>query len=130
MAAAYVTVGASVRRSVTTTVYTAGCYGTAAIVLLGACIVGRVGVVPSSARTWWCLIALTIGPQLLGHSLMNRLLRTISPTIVSMALLFEIVGSTVLAYWWFGESPPAGTYPAAALIAAGVVLVVNDVRRR
>jgi drug/metabolite transporter (DMT)-like permease len=130
LAAAYVTVGGAVRQSVSTTVYTAGCYSAASAALFVACVVGRVGVVPSTARTWWCLVALTVGPQLLGHSVMNRLLRTISPTMVSTALLFEIVGSAVLAYWWFGESPPAGTYPAAALIAAGVVLVVNDVRRR
>ena len=129
LAAAYVTVGAAVRRSVSTTVYTAGCYGVASIALFATCIIGRVGVVPSSARTWWCLVALTIGPQLLGHSVINRLLRTVSPTIVSVALLFEIVGSTLLAYWWFGESPPAGTYPAALLIAAGVVVVVRDADR-
>jgi drug/metabolite transporter (DMT)-like permease len=130
LAAGYVSVGGSVRQSVSTTVYTAGCYSVASLALLVACVVGRVGVVPSSARTWWYLAALTVGPQLLGHSVMNRLLRTVWPTAVSVALLFEIVGSTLLARWWFGEAPPAGTYPAAALIAAGVVLVVNDVRRR
>ena len=55
---------------------------------------------------------------------MNRVLRTTSATIVSVAILFEIVGSTVLAWLAFGETPPAGAYPAAVLIAAGIVLVV------
>jgi drug/metabolite transporter (DMT)-like permease len=43
---------------------------------------------------------------------------------VSVAILFEIVGATVIAWWWFGETPSAGAYPAAVLIAIGVVLVV------
>jgi drug/metabolite transporter (DMT)-like permease len=54
----------------------------------------------------------------------NRVLRSTSATIVSVAILFEIVGSTLLAWIAFGETPPAGAYPAAVLIAAGIVLVV------
>ena len=43
---------------------------------------------------------------------------------MSVAILFEIVGATLIAWWWFGETPSAGAYPAAVLIATGVVLVV------
>jgi drug/metabolite transporter (DMT)-like permease len=131
-AAAYVTVGSAVRQTVFTSVYTAGCYGLAAVVLLATCLVGGQDVAHLDARTWWCLIAITVGPQLLGHTLLNRVLQTTGATFVSMALLFEIVGATLLARWWFGESPPAGTYPAAVLIACGVVLVLLDdrIRRR
>jgi len=75
-------------------------------------------------RTWLCLLALTAGPQFLGHSVVNRVLRTTSATVVSVAILFEIVGSTLLAWAAFGEAPPAGAYPAAVLIAGGIVLVV------
>ncbi len=75
-------------------------------------------------RTWACLLALTVGPQLLGHSVVNRVLRTTSATVVSVAILFEIVGSTLIAWAAFGETPPAGAYPAALLIAVGTVLVV------
>jgi drug/metabolite transporter (DMT)-like permease len=40
-------------------------------------------------------------------------------------ILLEIVGSTLLAWVWFGEAPPALAYPAAALIVAGVLIVVR-----
>lgn len=126
LAAAYVTVGAAVRRRVSTTVYTTVCYSTAAV-LLGVAAVGAGD--PLAGRsggydggTWACLLALTAGPQLLGHSLVNRVLRTISPTAVSVAILGEIAGATFLAWAVFGETPPAGVYPAALLIAAGVYL--------
>jgi drug/metabolite transporter (DMT)-like permease len=124
LAAAYVTVGAEVRQSVSTTVYTTFCYATAAGLLLGACAAGGQALAGYDSATWACLLALTAGPQLLGHSVVNRVLRTTSATVVSVAILFEIVGSTFLAWAVFGETPPAGAFPAAALIAAGVVLVV------
>jgi drug/metabolite transporter (DMT)-like permease len=123
--AAYVTVGSDARRSMSTTVYTSVCYPVAAMALLGACLVGRQNLTSYSAHTWWILGAITVGPQLLGHSLINRVLHAITATVVSVATLFEIVGATLIAWWWFGESPPAGAYPAAVLIALGVVLVVR-----
>jgi drug/metabolite transporter (DMT)-like permease len=123
--AAYVTVGADARRTLSTTIYTSICYPVAASGLVIACVVGRQHLAGYDAHTWWVLLAITLGPQLLGHTLFNRVLRAISATIVSVVTLFEIVGSTLIAWWWFGESPSAGAYPAAVLIGIGVVLVVR-----
>jgi drug/metabolite transporter (DMT)-like permease len=124
LAAGYVTVGSDVRQSVSTTVYTTICYATAAVLLGFACLGGGAALSGYDGRTWVCLLGLTVGPQFLGHSLVNRVLRTTSATVVSVAILFEIVGSTAIAWVAFGETPPAGAYPAAVLIAAGTVLVV------
>jgi drug/metabolite transporter (DMT)-like permease len=127
-AAAYVTVGAEVRRTVSTTLYTTICYFTAAVLLLGVNLTGGQQLTSYSAKTWLCLVALTAGPQLLGHSLVNRVLKAVSPTIVSVAILFEVVGATILAWIFFGEAPAAGAYPAAVLIGIGVVLVIRSTR--
>jgi drug/metabolite transporter (DMT)-like permease len=127
-AAAYVTVGADARKSMSTTVYTAVCYPVAAVGLVAACVAGRQNLADYSAHTWWILLAITVGPQLLGHTLVNRVLRSISATTVSVVILFEIVGASGVAWWWFGETPSAGAYPAAVLIALGVVLVVRASR--
>jgi drug/metabolite transporter (DMT)-like permease len=124
LAAGYVTVGGEVRQTVSTTLYTTICYATAAVTLGLGCLGGGVALGGYDDRTWACLVALTAGPQFLGHSLVNRVLRTTSATVVSVAILFEIVGSTLIAWAAFGETPPAGAYPAAVLIAAGTVLVV------
>src|SRR5207253_9946158 len=100
------------------------CYPVAALALFIACVTFRQHLGGYEARTWWVLVAITAGPQMLGHTLINRVLRALSATVVSVAVLFEIVGATLIAWWWFGETPPAGAYPAAALIAAGGVIVV------
>ena len=125
LAAAYVTVGAEARRTISTTVYATACYGVAAVVLLAVCGVGRQPLAGYDGRTWLLLAATVLGPQLLGHTLVNRVLATISPVIVSVAILFEIVGAALLAWLAFDEVPPASAIPAGVLIAAGVVLVVR-----
>jgi drug/metabolite transporter (DMT)-like permease len=124
-----VTIGSEARQSVPTATYTAGCYGIAAGAVLAAALIGRVDIVPASAATWGWILAITIGPQLLGHTLINAVLQRLDAVLVSVAILFEVVGASLIAWWWFGESPPAALYPAAALLLAGVVLVISGSRR-
>jgi drug/metabolite transporter (DMT)-like permease len=76
LAAAYVTVGAEVRRTVPTSVYALLCYAVAAAALLAVCLLGRQQLAGYDAGTWWALVAMVVGPQLLGHTLVNRVLRT------------------------------------------------------
>ena len=105
--------------------YTAICYSVAAAGLVTACLIGGVSLWGYPAGAWWCIVGLTVGAQLLGHSVFSRVLRTTSATVVSVAILGEAVGGTLLAWAWFSETPPAGVWPAAALIGIGVVLVVR-----
>jgi drug/metabolite transporter (DMT)-like permease len=125
LAAAYVSVGHVARRRLSTTDYTTVCYTVAAVALLAVSLVSRQRLVGFPARTWLCIVAITAGPQLLGHSVFNRVVRTVGPTVVSVSIVAEVVGAALLAAWWFGESPPPVIVPAGACILAGVVLVVR-----
>ncbi|HVF05465.1 MAG TPA: DMT family transporter [Frankiaceae bacterium] len=124
-AAAYVTVGAEVRRSVTTTVYTTFCYATTSVLLLVLILVTRTEWTGFGAESWLAIVGLTIGAQLLGHSVFNRVLKTTSATVVSIAILFEIVGATLLAAIYLNERPRAVALPAALVIMTGVVLTIR-----
>jgi drug/metabolite transporter (DMT)-like permease len=124
-AAGYTTVGAQVRRTVSTTAYTAGCYGTCALVLHGTCLVGGQQIVGYDAETWLKLLALTAGAQLLGHSLFNRVIGRIGATTVSMAILLEVPGAAVIAALWLGQTPPLEAIPAAALLLTGIAMVLG-----
>jgi drug/metabolite transporter (DMT)-like permease len=125
LAAAYVTVGARARVTTSTTAFTALAWTTAAAGLVVSCLVGRVQLGGYSGRSWAYIAALTVGAQLLGHAVFGRILRTTSPTVVSVAILGEAVGSTLLAWAWFGERPSAALIPAGLLIGAGIVTVVR-----
>ncbi len=123
-AAFYTVAGAEVRRTVSTTSYTALCYSTAAVVLLAVCLVGRVDLGGYDSRTWVQLVALTVGAQLLGHSVFNVVLRSTSPTVASLALLLEVPGAALLAAVALGQTPPLAAIPAAALLLLGLAIVV------
>ena len=129
-AASYVTVGAQVRRTVDTAVYTTGCYAVAGVVLLVACLAFRRPLVGYDTGTWLAILGLVAGAQLLGHTLFNVVLRGISATGVSVAILFEVIGASVIAAIAFDETPPLAAAPAGLLILTGTVVVIRGGRRR
>ncbi|MGH8891845.1 MAG: DMT family transporter [Actinomycetes bacterium] len=124
-AALYTVAGAEVRRTVSTTSYTAICYSTAAVVLLLGCLLLGADLWGYDRETWLQLLALTAGAQLLGHSLFNAVLRTTSPTVVSLVLLLEVPGAAVIAAAWLGQVPPLAALPAGALLLVGLGIVIS-----
>jgi drug/metabolite transporter (DMT)-like permease len=125
LAAAYVTAGAAVRPRVSTTAYTFVCYSSCSVLLLLACLFGGQRLAGYEPVTWLRLAALTIGAQLLGHSLVNVVLRSVSPTVVSLAILFEVPGAGVIAAVWLGQLPARSAVPGLVLLLAGVGLVIR-----
>jgi len=123
-AAGYVLLGAQVRRTASTTAYTFVCYGTTAVVLLGACLVSGSALGGWSGTTWLKISVLTVTAQLLGHSLLNRVVRGLGPSTTSTAILLETPGAALVAALWLGQTPPAAAYPALAVVLAGRALVV------
>jgi drug/metabolite transporter (DMT)-like permease len=124
-AAFYTVAGGEVRRSVSTTTYTLLCYSTAGAVLLAVCLAAGIELVGYDSRTWLQLLALTAGAQLLGHSVFNLVLRTTSPTVVSLVLLLEVPGAALIAAAFLGQVPPLAALPAAVLLLLGLGIVVS-----
>ena len=122
--AAYAVIGGRVRRQVSTTTYTAGAYGVAALALLGAAVAAGQDLGGYPAEQWVWLVLLTLTAQLLGHSVFNHLLATVTPTVVSLALLLEIPGAALIAGVWLEQVPGWGAVAGLALILAGMAAVV------
>lgn len=129
-AAAYVSVGEQVRTTVSTSTYTTIAYAASAAVLLVLCVGLAQDLAGYSAQAWLFILLLTLGAQLLGHSVISRVLATTSATVVSLAILFEMPGSTLIAALWLGQVPSPGVWPALALLAVGLVLVIRSGDRR
>jgi drug/metabolite transporter (DMT)-like permease len=124
-AAVYVTVGAAARARMSTATYTAVCYTICAALLLIACAVGSVRVTGFSGNAWLKIVLVTLCAQLLGHTLINMVLRSTSPTVVSLALLLETPGAALVAYVWLNQRPPASALPGIVLLLVGLALVVR-----
>lgn len=123
-AAAYIVIGARARQSLSTTTYTFVCYGSCALLLLVACVLGGQPLGGYPATQWGLLVLVTVTAQLMGHSVFNHLLATTSPMLVSLALLLEVPGASLLAALFLGQVPPAGALAGLVVILAGMALVV------
>jgi drug/metabolite transporter (DMT)-like permease len=126
--AAYMTVGQRVRPALPLAAYTAVVYATSAITLDIICLVGSVPLSGYSLHAWLLIAAVTAVAQFGGHSLLNMALRSFSATAVSIAILFEMPGSTLVGWVWPGQTPPWALLPAALLIVGGIVLVLRASR--
>jgi drug/metabolite transporter (DMT)-like permease len=123
--AVYVTLGEQVRQRVTTTTYTAVCYGTCALALLTICLAAGMPLGGYPAASWLVIGALVVGPQFLGHSLFNYSLRRVSATLVSVIALLEVPGAALLAWWWLAQVPATATVPGMVILTAGVAVAVS-----
>lgn len=124
LAAVYTLAGARARKSMTTTLYTSICYSICSIILLAMCLVFGQPLINIPAIAWLGIIGVTVVAQILGHTIFNHLLATISPLVVSMMILLEIPGAALLAAVFLGEQLPSGTYLGLTLILAGLAVVV------
>ena len=128
-AAAYMAVGGEVRRTVSTTSYTAICYSTCAVLMVVVCLVGGQDLGGYDGTTWVQLLAITGGAQLLGHSLFNVVLKTTSHTVVSLCILLEVPGAALIAAVFLDEIPPLAALPAALVLLAGIATVISAAPR-
>jgi drug/metabolite transporter (DMT)-like permease len=128
--AVYTTFGERARARTSTTAYTTVCYAVCAVLLGAVCLVRGVPLRGFDGRTWLAIGALTVGAQLLGHSLINFALHRVSATTISVLLLIEVPGAALLAWAWLGQVPAARSLPGLALLLAGVAVVVLGAARR
>jgi drug/metabolite transporter (DMT)-like permease len=106
--------------------YTVVAYAAAAAALLIACAVSDAALWGYDAATWVAVAGLALGPQLLGHTLINFALRDIDVVSVSVSIMVEPVIATVLALLLLNESPPALVVPGGVLLLAGVYAVTTS----
>jgi len=122
MAAAYVIIGRRLRAKLSLVGYISLVYGAAAFVLVVILFAsGRTPLgYPPIAYLWFLLLALV--PQLLGHSSFNWALGYVPAAVVSVALLGEPIGATLLAYFLLNETPTPFKIFGAILILVGIYI--------
>ncbi|GAA4655919.1 DMT family transporter [Arthrobacter cryoconiti] len=124
LAAVYTLAGSRARKSMPTSLYSSICYTIASVILFVMCLAFGQPLVQLSPDVWVGIIAVTLTAQIMGHTIFNHLLATISPLVVSMMILLEIPGAALLAGFFLGESLPTGTYVGLVLILFGLAVVV------
>jgi drug/metabolite transporter (DMT)-like permease len=127
-ASGYVLAGARARQRLTTSGYTVVCYSVCALAVAVAAVVARSPLAGFPLRDWLLIAAITVCAQLFGHTLLNLVLSSVGPTVVSLAVLLEVPGSLVVALILLHQLPPLLALPGMAAVVAGVALVVRGSR--
>jgi drug/metabolite transporter (DMT)-like permease len=127
---AYLLLGRYARRTVPATTYSAIVFGWAAAGLFVTALATGTDLLGYEPRAWAAIVGIVAGPQLLGHTVFNALLSTVSATVVSIVVLAEPVGAGLLAWFVLEELPPGLFYLGAPLVLLGLVIATARPRSR
>ena len=98
---------------------------TGAVLLLGTgALLGHPPLPASAAALGWLALAALV-PQLIGHSLLTWSLRFVGPATVGLATVGEPVGSSLIAWLWFGEAITGQVALGSVVILVGVVVALR-----
>jgi len=120
--AVYFLIGRRVRRTVSLLDYVTITYATAAVLVLAACLVSNCPLAGFSSKTYLYLGLLALGPQMIGHTTFNWALKHLAASKVSVMILAEPVGSSLLALLFFREVPSWLNVAGAVIILLGIYL--------
>lgn len=120
--AGYFLIGRRLRANISVVAYTFLVYGAATLTLGCFCLLAAAPLYPYPAVEWAYFAALALVPTLLGHSVFNWALRYVRATLVSVSILGEPVGATILAYFIFAEVPGGLQLLGGAVIITGIGL--------
>ena len=123
-------VSLGVRKRLSLLPFVAIIYGACTVVLLIVVLVSGTPLGGFGPQAWVMIVLLALGPQVVGHTLFNFLLRDLDPTVIAVAIMGEPVGATLLALGLFGEIPPLGAIFGGALLLVGIFVAVSSQSRR
>lgn len=103
-------------------------YSAAALTLLVVIIPSGTQMWGYSWETWFWLWIITLGPQILGHTLLNWSLEYVKASLVSGSVLAEPVIAAFLAWLILSEEPATATILGGVVVLVGLFLLLRGSR--
>lgn len=125
MMAGYILVGSRVRKVLSLLPYVLLTYGAACIFLLLLALFFH-PLRGYSSLDHGLFFLLALGPTVIGHTCFNWALKYISSTHVSVSILGEPLGATLLAILFFQEFPPFLALGGGMFILVGIYITVKN----
>jgi drug/metabolite transporter (DMT)-like permease len=116
----YLLIGRRLRQRMGILVYSSLTYTSSAVLLVAAALVAGERLFGYPGETYLWMVLLAIGPQILGHLSLNWALRFVSATLITIAVLGEPVGTNILAFIIFHETPRLLEVAGGVLILGGI----------
>jgi len=109
--------------------YSAIAYTTAAIFLLPLPFFFGINYWSYPPEIYIYLFGMAVFSQVLGHTSFNWAVRFISPTFVTLAILFEPVSASILGFFIFGEVPSLLVLVGAIILLVGSAIAILGGKR-
>ena len=126
----YFLMGQNVRKRLSLVIYTFVVYGISSITLIIYNLILQNSFFGYSSHHWWIFLALAVFPTFFGHTLFNWALKWVSTATISMAILFEPIGASILAYFILGERVTPSQWLGGSIVIIGLFLFVMGTRRK
>lgn len=126
----YILGGRTLRKTVSTVTYAFMVYMVGTITLFFICLILRAPVSGLLTSDYLIILLMAIVSGIFGHTLYNWSLGYIRASVMSVALLGEPIGSSLLAYAipWIHQEPSAFTIVGGGIILFGIYLTAQTIR--
>ena len=125
---AYLIIGGRLRERIDILSYLSVIYTFSAVILLVVTLLSGYSFFGYSPVTYIMILLLTLVPQLIGHTCLNLAVRLLPVIMVSVAILGEPVGATLLGYFILGEVPTLNEIGGGILVLGGIFIVMQSAR--
>lgn len=122
MAAGYVLAGRSLRQRLALVPYVVVVYSVCTVSLFAIVYAEGHALSGYPPREWAIFVGLAVGPGLFGHTVLNWVLGHLESSVVSVSLLGEPVGATILALVFLSEVPTPITIIGGAVVLTGIAI--------
>lgn len=118
----YLLGGRMFRRDLDLTTYVVPVYASAALVLILMSLLTGAPLTGYDSREYLLFFLIALVPMIFGHTLYNWALRYVSAPIVSVSLLGEPVGASILAFFLLNEVPSGQVLLGGIVTLAGILM--------
>jgi len=118
----YILGGRVYRKNLDLTTYVTPVYSVATVALVLMSLITGTQLTGFSYSTYGLFFLIALIPMIFGHTLYNWVLRYLSAPVVSLSLLGEPVGASILAFLLLGETPNSFTIIGGGITLLGIFI--------
>jgi drug/metabolite transporter (DMT)-like permease len=126
-AAVYLLGGRVLRQRVSLVPYATLIFGVSTVVLFLTALLAGTPLWPYPVEEFVIFLALAVVSTIFGHTLLNWALRYLPAVFVSLSMLGEPVGASILAVLLLSEVPTVGVIVGGALVLGGIALTAGPI---
>lgn len=128
--AVYIIIGRKERAKISILPYVWMVFGIGGLFGCVGMLLTQTSLTGHSTNGYFWLLALAVGPQLVGHSGFNYALGYISATLVSLSTQAIVITSTIVAFFVFHEVPGHFDIIGSVIIVFGVSVAILGQRKK